>query len=334
MSVASIKIPIRVGSSKEKGGSPEDARQEVKPMEAVAVKERERNVVTPLNSGMSENRKLAIWLEKLVADSVQKGKPVSQMVSLTPALAEMLLNRNPVNRKINEAAVERYAYDIRGGRWTFNGEPIIVADSGELNDGQHRCAAVIEAGKPIDIVLIIGVPRDTRTTLDQGRTRTAGDYLSMEGHVNTNNLAAAANYAWQYRARGMLAQGSASRAMKSEVMRFVADNPALARSLSLFNVKQGRGLGGLSFLAFCHFVISGVGRPEDVDTFFIALTEGVNLGRGHPALYVRNRMMTLSNDRVQNAKAELIFRAWNAWRKGETMGKVWLQGGVLPVLER
>lgn len=292
------------------------------------------NGTAPISySNVSDNKKLGVWLDKLVSDAVAKGKPVTQLVSLTPALASVLLDRNPANRKINETAVERYAYAIAGRRWTFNGEPVIVSDTGELNDGQHRCRAVIAAGKQIDVILIVGVPRESRTTLDQGRARTAGDYLSMEGHGNANVLAAAANYVWQYRNRGMLALGGTSKATKSEVMTFVTENPGLERSLANFNVKNSRRLGGVAFLTFCHFAISAVGRPEDVDTFFIALTEGVNLGVGSPVLYARNRLAGMAGDRDQNGKAELIFKAWNAWRKRQKVDRIWLSGGVLPVLE-
>lgn len=303
-------------------------------MEAVAMARPERKVIPAEFTNVSDNKKLGIQLDRLVQEAAEKGKPVARMMSLTPALASVLLERNPANRKINETAVERYAYEIMGGRWVFNGEPMIISDTGELNDGQHRCAAVVKAGKPIDVILIIGVPRETRTTLDQGRARTAGDYLSMEGHIYTNNLAAAANYAWQYRNRGQISNGGSAKATKSEVLNFVAENPGLRRSLEMFNTKQARGVGGVSFLAFCHFIIGGVGRPEDVDSFFIALTEGANLGKGHPALYVRNRMLGLTNGRDQNGKAELIFKAWNAWRRGEKIDRIWLGGGVLPVLER
>lgn len=329
------KTAIRVASRKEKGGTPEDARHEVNRMEAVAKVRPERNVIPADFNVVSDNRKLGIWLDKLVQDSLAKGKPVAQMVKLTPELASVLLDRNPANRKINETAVERYAYEIMGNSWVFNGEPMIVSDTGELNDGQHRCAAVIKSGKPIDVILIVGVPRATRTTLDQGRARTAGDYLSMEGHHNTNILAAAAQHAWQFQNYGMLnPRTMVGRATKSEVLKFVEVNPGLRRSLEMFSMKNSRGLGGQALLGFCHYAIGQVGRPEDVDNFFIALIEGVNLGRGHPALYVRTRMLSLIKDRDTNAKAELIFRAWNAWRKGQKLDKVWLQGGVLPTLER
>lgn len=254
------------------------------------------------------------------------------MIDLTPALASLLLDRNPANRKISANQVERFSYEIMGGRWMFNGEPIIVSDTGELNDGQHRCSAVIEAGVPIPIVMLVGVPRGSRTTLDQGRTRTAGDYLFMEGHVKTPSLAAAAGYAWQYMTYGRLNPKS-SRATKTEVMNFVAAHPNLVRSVGMFDSKRTRFLGGHSIFAFCHFAISQIARREDVDSFFFSMVEGAGLPKGDPALYARNRLTLMTGAREQNAKAEIIFRAWNAFRRGETVTRFHVSDGLLPLVE-
>lgn len=321
-------------AAQKNGGHAEAPRQGKQAMDSVVQARSSGNGTAAISSGMSEHRKLAIWLDKLVEEAKAKKKPVAQMTKLTPALAGVLLDRNPGNRKISQRTVERFAYEIKGDRWTFNGEPILISDTGQLNDGQHRCSAVVEAGKAVDVILIVGVPRDSRTTLDQGRTRAAADYLSMNGEVNTIALAAAANYAWQYRNRGMLALGGTSKATKSEVLQFVSDNPGLAKSVAVFSVGSARALGGVAFLGFCHFAISAAARAEDVDRFFIALVEGVNLGVGSPILYVRNRLQQLVGDRDQNGKAELIFKAWNAWRRGEKVTSyVRVSGGVLPVLE-
>jgi len=287
--------------------------------------------IAPFNL-VSENKKLGIWLDRLIADSNSKGKPTAHVVKLTPELAKILLDRNADNRKVNESAVERYAYEIDGGRWAFNGEPIIVAADGSLNDGQHRSLAVVRADKPIDVVMIVGVERETRTTLDQGRMRSAGDYLAMEGHTNTINLATAAQYAWQYLTYGRI-NPKGSRATKSEIISFVASHPSLQRSVSLFEMKKTRYLGGHAVFAFCHFAIGQIGRREDVDQFFFAMIEGSNLPKGDPALYARNRLLLMTGSREQNAKAELIFRCWNAFRKGEVVSRFHLSDAVLPVLE-
>lgn len=282
----------------------------------------------------SENKKAAMEIDRLVAEAESKGKPITRVVQLTPVLAAALLERNPANRKLSELLVETYSYEIAGGRWVFNGEPVIVSGDGLLNDGQHRCEAVVRSGRGIEVILVVGVSRTSRTTLDQGRARTASDYLSMEGHINSAVLAAVANYAWQYSNRGMLATGGSSRATKSEIMQFVVDNPALERSIGMFTTAIGRRLGGHSFIAFCHFAISNAGKREDVDSFFVAMMEGASLRPGHPILYARNRIITMAGARDHNPKAELVFRSWNAFRRGESVSRMQLSGGPLPVLER
>lgn len=317
----------------KKGGSPEDARRGFD-MENILQSRSAGNSEVPVSYRVSsESKKAGEAIDKLVEEAKLKGKPVSRIIQLTPVLAGVLLGRNPANRKLSERLVDTYEYEISGGRWVFNGEPIIVSDDGLLNDGQHRCEAVVRAGRGIEVVMIVGVSRTSRTTLDQGRVRTAGDYLSMDGHSNATALSAAANYGWQYRARGMLASGSTTRATKTEIMQFVADNPALERSLALFVNGLARKLGGVSFLTFCHFAIASEAKREDVDTFFLSLTEGANLRNGSPILYARNRLIAMAGGREQNQKAELVFKTWNAWRRGETVSRLLLAGGVLPVLE-
>lgn len=337
-----IFTAARAVSRKEKGGTPEDARQKESKMEAV-VEARPVGKVSPINiAGFhteSAMRKLGIWLDSLVEKA--KEKPVVQMVKLTPELAELLLARNPHNRKINLRTVENFAHEMAGGRWAFNGEPLIVSDTGELNDGQHRCHAVIDSRVSIDVLLVVGVPRETRTTLDQGRARTVGDYLTMEGMTQANVLGAVASHVWAYRNRGYLPTGSHLRGTKGEVMQTVHDNlgaepgDTIGISLSVsFCQKAGvAAVGGLTLVSFCHFVLSGVDK-EDADYFIASMISGAGLKYGDPILYARNRLINEGRKMRANEKAELVFRCWNAWKRGSrNTTRVPLSGGELPVLE-
>lgn len=323
--------------TQKNGGTPEGARQRKVSMlqvpEKVAARKVAQDIPDAASTVMSDNRKLAIQLDKTVEEAKKSGKPSARMIELTPTLASLLLDRNPANRKINQTMVERYAYEITGGRWVFNGEPIIVSDTGELNDGQHRCAAVVEAGKPISVLMIVGVPRETRTTLDQGKTRTIGDYLSMDGHGSANFLGAAANVIWQVKTRGMYVRGGRSNATKGEIMELVANNPGIERSLATVDSRYASAVGGKTVLAAAHFLISQVGRRDDADRFFIYLLDGAGLKAGDPILYVRNRLINERGRIKADEKLELIFKAWNAWRRGERVSRMLLVGGVLPVLE-
>lgn len=319
------------GAEKKNGGTPEGARQGIQDMLNIAEKALPVQGITAGLHMESARKKLGIWLDNLVAKS--QTKPTSQIVSLTPEMAEMLLDRNPANRKVSAALIETYAHEMSRGRWVFNGEPIIVADTGELNDGQHRCHAVIASGVAIQTVLIVGIRRETRTTLDQGKTRSAGDYLSMEGNVNTNVLAASANYFWQYRTHGWLPQSGGKKATKSEVLDVVNEHPGIVRSVAMVQVSAAAAVGGPSVLAFAHFAMRNTQHPEDADYFIHSLMSGAGLKAGSPILYARNRLVNERGRIRANEKAEIVFRGWNAWRRGESVSRMVINGGLLPILE-
>lgn len=127
---------------------------------------------------------------------LQRGRSevFSVTTELTPALARLLLDRNADNRPVAiDAAgvrnVSSYAAAMWRGEWQLNGSTIVVARTGELNDGQHRCLACIEADVAVPVSIVFGVERETRTTLDQGRARSPGDILAMIGETNTNIMA-------------------------------------------------------------------------------------------------------------------------------------------------
>jgi hypothetical protein len=47
--------------------------------------------------------------------------------------------------------VERYAAAMRGGEWCGSPSPMAFSDHGVLQDGVHRCFAVILTGVPIEV---------------------------------------------------------------------------------------------------------------------------------------------------------------------------------------
>jgi hypothetical protein len=280
---------------------------------------------------MSPNSKAAKWLDDEVAKA--KSGVTTQIVTLSPDLARVLLARNPGNRSISEAIVGNYARDMSNGAWKFNGEPIIVAIDGTLNDGQHRAMAVVLSGKSITAILIIGVERETRTTLDQGRIRTLGDYLSMDGHNDANNLAYAAKMLWQWQKFSLVSNSPQYRPTKGEMFALVERTPGLIRSLrdvTYFNIAAP---GSRALMCFCHYVF-GITAPRDnVTAFFHGLTSGENLPAESPILYARNRLLAEKSRLKVGERAELIFRAWNSYCRGESPRTIPLQGGEFPMVE-
>jgi len=273
------------------------------------------------------------WIDERIRRA--KNGIVAEVVTLTPALAAVLLERNKDNRNILAGTVKRLVTDILAGAWMLNGESIIVASNGQLNDGQHRCKAVLEAGKAIETMIVFGPKRESRFTTDTGGVRSVGNFLAMNGHTDVNALASLASHVWQYRKFGFLSTGGASRPTKSESLRTIEHYRDLPDSLSFVGVKNARALSSPSMLAFCHWAIRQYGNPDAADVFMRRLIEGANLRKGDAVLYCRNRLIEMRGKiRSPNDRAELIFRAYNFERRGEKCYRITIAGGKLPNLEK
>lgn len=280
-----------------------------------------------------EKQRMKDWLAERIENA--KGEPLTEVVTLTPILARLLLEKNEQNRPVSSVALGRFKRDISEGRWQFNGEPIILSKDGLLNDGQHRCTAVGETGKSIRIVMVFGAPRESRMTLDQGVMRTVGHYLGMQGFTDPNRVAAVAGMVWQQREYQLVGMHADKRPTKSQVLLAATHYKGISDSVR-FCARQGAGsLTSISLLGFVHFSIAHVAGRQPADAFMDKLLKGNDLGAGDPILAARNRLLNMRRDTGSSMmeRAELLFRAWNFHRKGQTVDRIIVGGKKLPKLE-
>lgn len=275
--------------------------------------------------GPSPQKAAADWLNAQVSKKAQN----TLIGDLTPALAEILLERNTDNRKLSQATVDQYARDMITNNWQLNGEAIVISDGGELNDGQHRCWAVYQSGVTIKTVFVIGMKRETMATLDQGRNRRLSDYLTIEGKKYAIELAAAASLGFEYVHKNTLYTEGRYKPTRQEVAKFIEEFPNLSKSVEFIAPnKLPRYLGGRGYLCFIHWVFSRK-NAEKAEEFMLAFIHGMSLEANSPILTLRNRLLADTKMR-KHPRTELIFRAWNAWRSGGTGGSVRVLGGPLP----
>lgn len=269
--------------------------------------------VAKIGEKVQAKRGSSLWLYEVIAETEA---PRVEIVSLTPELAKTLLDINPSNRAVRKVKVMQYAADMAAGRWALNGEPLIVATDGHLNDGQHRCLAVIDANTAVDVAIMFGIARETRLTVDQGGARTAGDYLGMEGVANSAAVAAIARMAIAYERNDYRSLANANRVTSAEIRARVYGDPALgiAATFGHTNGNYSRQFAPGSLIGFAHYALGRV-NAQEAETFLSRVCRGDGLRLKDPAHTLREKLIAggrLGRDR----KVKLIFQAWNFHRRG------------------
>lgn len=101
---------------------------------------------------------------------------------ISPKRAEKLLNdTNTQNRKLRAGVVEKYAADMKYGKWLKNPQPIMFYEDGVLADGQHRLWAVVESGATVPFFIVRGVSKDVALNIDTGFGRGLVDNARIAG---------------------------------------------------------------------------------------------------------------------------------------------------------
>lgn len=268
-------------------------------------------------SAGAEQRRAQAWLDSRLKRA--HVEVFGEVVEVTPTLAEMLLSLNPENRKVSELHVAKIVRDIESGRYKLNGQPIIIAGSGHMNDGQHRMTAVVRAGRSIRSFVVFGVERESRDTLDTGKKRTVGDFLAMAGHDNANNLATALRYVIQLERYGRLSLTRDERPNEQEALEAAIVHKGLPTSLHKVPTRNVQVYGGRSMLAFSHYVFSFY--DDELATEFVCrLLDGVGLEPKHPLYTLREWFHRAKGQRfTEQDKAIRIFRAWEHFRSNQPL---------------
>jgi hypothetical protein len=258
-----------------------------------------------------------------------------RIADVTPHLALKLLEKNTRNRSVAYARVDQYANDMRRGDWQLNGEAIKIAADGQILDGQHRLMAVIEADRPVQMLLITGLEPETQETMDQGRSRSFGDVLKLRDEKSYSTLAAAVRTVCLYERDG-LPYLDAFKPSPSihQLVRTLERNPEIRDSVA-FALKHKRPWVPVTAIAALHYLFS-VASIEDADDFMLKLLLGENITAASPIYVLRERLIrehAETGARTINARIQLAFliRAWNAYRHGEVIQRLlWNGGGANP----
>lgn len=179
------------------------------------------------------------------------------VVSITPEMAQKLLEHNNHNRPVNDRHVGRIVNQIKSGKWIFNGDTIKISDDGDVVDGQHRLWAIIMAETAVPSAIVYGVPREAFATVDTLRKpRSGADVLALNG-VSRHRSVLASAMTWLLRWERSAVQdylAPANRIENSDIESGLAEHPGLAHAVE--RCMALRGLGNVALVAMFYYVLA------------------------------------------------------------------------------
>ena len=239
----------------------------------------------------------------------------SQLVLITPEMAQDLLKKNTHNRRPRDSHVEKIAAAIMRGEWVVNGDAIRISKSGVLLDGQHRLLGIVKSGVAVFSMITTGLDDDVFHSIDRGAGRTISDALHLKGEVNCSKIASAAKLLYVWEKRGNPYIGTLDVPSAAQVIGILEQNPYLRESAKAVSGSAWfkKNLPQASAV-FCHFVFHKH-NPEKCALFFEALQSGANLANDSPVFHVReiimgNRQGGAISETSRTYKTALLFKAF------------------------
>lgn len=234
---------------------------------------------------------------------------------ITPKMANEMLMRNVSNRPANIDRVKKYAAQIKNGSWKINGETIIFSNSGQLNDGQHRLMACVQANTPFRSDVRFGVDRDTFDTIDIGKKRTCGDVAGIKGIPNNVLMSSALSWVKRYQ---LGLPGSASiTILPQDIMCEYNNHIEIQKSAAATSEARSKKFMAPSLAVALHYLMSQK-DPKKADELWSYIGNGIGeVSRYDPRHVIRERLVDNSKNRAKISQVYIFaitVKAWNAYR--------------------
>ena len=285
---------------------------------------------------------------------VENAPPRSVVCEFHPEFAKIILSReNPKNRPVYKGhAVYWLGNDMTSGNFAVTGDTLKFASNGNLIDGQHRLEACAHTELPFQSHAVFGLDPKIFDILDQGRKRTAGDILALDGVPNAAVVAAAIRWARAIEA-GIgtnEAVGTNQEGKLSKNRALLTYTPRNLRKLAkgeYSNMAEWVTVGlkvreafkhGAALIAGILYLIAKKDRKLAVK-FAHEWLHGPRFDRNVAFDVLSSRLMTIArqnNGRINNQmRAALIiimFNYWQADRVPHTSALKWRRGLKFPVI--
>ena len=255
------------------------------------------------------------------------------------------------NRPIKQSKVKGLAKAILDGKWTVNGESIILDSDGVLIDGQHRLAALIYAieklkgdeSTTIDAVVVKGVSPDAFHTIDQGEKRSLADVVAISQFACAPELAVALRLlAIRLSRKKISGVGKLDHADNLKLLQDHADLAAWVEYVADLKSDNDdaswlrpQSLISVGYLATISYLAAMSYDTPEVEQFLKHLCDQDHDAKDCPAVALRKALLKNRSDRDAKLKRDtlvnLVVKAMNTYLSGEKATTIKLKEGEHPL---
>lgn len=258
--------------------------------------------------------------------TIEKEPLKAEIVQVTPAIAREWLKKNHDNRPVTKSHVRLLASQMESGEWKMTGEAIQFSDTDRLIDGQHRLEAIVQSGATIPMLVVHGVPDESQPAIDTGKTRSAGDVLSMNNIPNHTITAAMIKNFLRYKS-DITSYGGDKKLYHTnqKVLSTYNEDATKYREAALYAQKLYKASGGLlpasvagGFILLFMDKSTG-GRFAPVQAFFDKLLLGKNRDFESTSHVLYKKLLHAKANRIRIAQRELygmMVKTWNSEIEG------------------
>lgn len=237
---------------------------------------------------------------------------------ITPEKAQAYLAFNTNNRNLRRSHVDRLASDILSNRWIFNGATIVFNGDGTLLDGQHRLAAIVQAGIPVTMAVVRGVSKSAMSTIDANVSRKAGDVFKLNGVMYATRVVSASRQLIALRDNITTRHRATS---SSELMAFALKHPHL-QDAAIEVDKTTHVIQSSVVIPWFYLAKYVSGMAPEAESALAVLATGVPAYRGDPVHVFRERMIKMPTAMKSHERERLLLlwtmiAAWNDFIAGE-----------------
>ncbi len=245
-------------------------------------------------------------------------------VRVTPDLAKEWLARAHVQRTLRKNRVQRYAEDMREGRWGEDIAPLVFDTEDNLANGQHRLNAVVESGVAQEFWVLTGVSPDAIGQMDTGAPRSISDQLRFAGVANYAAVGSSARAVLRYHLYPDAVWASSNDVSNSQIVAEVQRAEALYAEAAQEGDAVRRAVRRspvAAYGALCVVVHEQSPNADMWDEWHRGVVTGARLAEDDARLALRAFYMREDVRHWGNTQSRLLASiwAWNKWVRDEPL---------------